>query len=159
MTSRRARLAVVAPAVAALLALSGCSVVDNVVGGAREGIQNEAERIIGDGLSDVLGGAGITTDGELPPGFPEADVPLVGEVRGGASAPEEGGWVVQTDVAGVDDFTAAVEALAAAGFTETFADSDATSGAASLTSDTHRVQVALASEPENPVLTYIVTRV
>ncbi len=146
-------------AIAALLllgttpALVGCSVADNIVGG----VVDEVRGGVDDAIGESLGGAGITTDGELPSGFPVAAVPTIGEVRGGGSGPSSSGWVVQTTLASAADFATAQEALEAAGFTASGVNTDAESGFGSFSSAEYIVVLTVATGSDDVVTaTYVV---
>ena len=164
MPSRLLR-AVVAVVVASgvvggLAACGDGSAVGNVVRGTVDGLRGEAERALGDALGDVLGGAGISTDGTLPETFPVADVPLVeGTVRGGGTGPDGSGWAAQVVAADGVTFEAARAQLEAAGFTAGGVDSDATSGFGHFTSAAWRVLLTFSTEASSGevVATYVVT--
>jgi hypothetical protein len=143
-------------ALAALLLLTpllaGCGVAENIVGG----VVNEAQQRAEDAASEVLGGAGITSDGELPSGFP-AEVPLVGAVQGGGSAPGGTDWVVLTQP-GADGFTAAQAALEAVGFVGSAVDSDTDSGFGTFTLAPYTVVLTVATNADGvATATYVVT--
>jgi hypothetical protein len=156
MRTRIASILVV-PAAAAALALAGCSVVDNAVQGAVDGVQEQAEQLADDAVRDALGGAGISRDGELPPGFP-AEVPVVdGEVLGGGSAPNGGGWVAQYALADIAQFEEAADRLEEAGYASSTRNADETSGFGTFSDDAYTIVLTAASEPGEPTLTYVVT--
>jgi len=151
--SRRARVSVLAIALLALPALTGCSVAENMVGG----VVSEAQGQLDDAVSDALGGAGITTDGELPSGFPTEEIPLTGEVLGGGSAPEGSGWVVRTALTG-EDFATAQAALEDAGYESSAVNSDADSGFGTFTLTPYTVVLTVATDAEVMTATYVVTK-
>jgi len=162
--SRLVRLTASTVLAGALVAgLGGCadgSPVENVVGSAVDGLRGEAERVLGDAVGDVLGGAAVSTDGTLPRTFPSADVPLApGEVRGGGAAPEGAGWVAQVRVDAGTTFSAAQEQLEAAGYEATGVDADADSGFGTFTGPTHRVVLTFSTEASSGdvLATYVVT--
>ncbi len=144
-------------ALASALALTGCSAVDSVV----EGVVNEGVEQLQGGvdelINEALGGTDISNDGQLPDGFPEADVPLVGEVRGGGAGPNGSGWVAQTTLTDAGQFAEAQTALEDAGFTSSSVSSDENSGFGSFDSSAHTVTLVVATEGSAAVATYIVT--
>jgi hypothetical protein len=94
----------------------------------------------------------------VPDGFPAADVPLVdGTVLGGGAGPNGSGWVVQVRVASVDDFQAAAEQLAAAGYAESAKRADASSAFGLFRSDAYRVVLTVSESKDGVTATYIVT--
>ena len=143
----------------------GSSVASDVTDAVR-GIDGEA---IQDGMASVAGGidgaldtalrgADVTSDGEVPDGFPTKDVPLVdGTVLGGGAGPSGSGWVVQVRVASVEDFTAATDRLTAAGFAESAKREDAKSAFGMFRSDAHRVVLTVSEGDAGATATYIVT--
>lgn len=143
--------------------LSACgdgSPVDNVVGSAVDGLRGEAERVLGDAVGDVLGGAAVSTDGTLPASFPSAEVPLApGAVRGGGAAPEGAGWVAQVRVDAGTTFASAQEQLEAAGYAASGVDADADSGFGTFAGPTHRVVLTFSTEASSGAVlaTYVVT--
>jgi hypothetical protein len=156
MTTSRLRFArplSLALLVAVAPVLVGCSAAENVV----NGVVDEAQSQAGDALSEALGGAGISTNGELPPGFPEDVVPLVGEVQGGGSGPDGTGWAVRTILTS-DDFASAQAALEAAGFVGSAVDADADSGFGTFTLAPHTVVLTVATDADGEMTaTYVVT--
>jgi len=143
--------------IALLIALTpvvaGCSVAENIVGGVVSEAQNQA----GDAISEALGGAGVSTDGELPSGFPSDVVPVVGEVQGGGSGPDSSGWVVLTTLTG-DDFASAQAALEGAGYEASAVNSDADSGFGTFTLAPYTVVLTVATDTEGATTaTYVVT--
>jgi len=152
--SRRARVSVLTIALLALPALTGCSVAENMVGG----VVSEAQGQLDDAVSDALGGAGITTDGELPSGFPTEEIPLAGEVLGGGSAPEGAGWVVRTELAAGDDFATAQAALEDAGYESSAVNSDTDSGFGTFTLTPYTVVLTVATDADVMTATYVVTK-
>ncbi|WBU38122.1 hypothetical protein [Homoserinibacter sp. YIM 151385] len=152
MTRRRPALLLV-PALAAALALAGCSVVDNAVQGAVDGAQEQLDQAVDDAISETLGGAGISRNGEVPPGFPTDAVPMIdGDVIGGGSAPEGGGWAVQLAVEGEGAFSAAATLLQDGGYRADIQNSDARSGFGTFTDDTYRVVLT----QDGTTVTYVV---
>jgi len=158
-----AALALSAGLVGGLTACGSGSPVDNIVGGAIdssvEGLTGTVQQAVEDAAGEVLGGAGVTTDGTLPESFP-SDVPLVeGTVRGGGSGPEGSGWVAQVTVA-PDAFAAAQQRLEQAGYTASGVDSDADSGFGTFTGSTYRVLLTVSTDTEGvSTATYVVTPV
>jgi hypothetical protein len=154
-SNRIARPLLIALIVFAAPVLTGCSVAENVVGGVVDEAKNQA----GDAISDALGGAGVSTDGELPTGFPSDAVPIVGTVQGGGSAPDASGWVVRTTLAG-DDFASAQAALEGAGYVASAVNADSDSGFGTFTLAPYSVALATDTDAEGVVTaTYIVTPV
>ncbi|MFP7760984.1 hypothetical protein [Marisediminicola sp. LYQ85] len=150
------RLAIVATlAVAASLTLSGCGVAENALNGAI----SEARASVDDAVSEALGGAGISTDGELPSGFPVDDVPLTGDIVGGGAGPQSSGWVVQTRLADIAAFAEVQATLEGAGFESSAVSSDEEAGFGTFTSGAHTVVLAVATGSDGVVTaTYAVTR-
>ena len=133
--------------------LAGCSVAENVVNGVVSEAQNQA----GDAISEALGGAGVSTDGELPTGFPSDEIPVVGEVQGGGSAPDSTGWVVLTTLT-ADDFASAQAALEGAGYVSSAVNSDADSGFGTFTLAPYTVVLTVATDTDGKTTaTYVVT--
>jgi hypothetical protein len=143
------RLLVGVAAVALAGGLVGCSgsPIDNIVGGAVDRAIEEA----------VGGDVDISTDGQIPEGFPET-VPLVdGDVVGGAAG-GAAGWTVVIRPDSVDRFADAKSALEGAGFTATASNSDATSGFGSFTGTDYNVQLTFSSDTDGIVTAiYVVT--
>ena len=109
-------------------------------------------------LDTALKGAKVTSDGQLPDGFPTKDVPLVdGTVLGGGSGPDGSGWVVQVRVGSVDEFPAAADALTGAGYTESVKRADSSSAFGLFRSDGYRVVLTFAKTDAGVTATYIVT--
>ena len=143
--------------IALLIAVSpvlvGCGAAENMVNGVVDEAQNQA----GDALSEALGGASISTDGELPTGFPLDAIPVVGEVLGGGSAPDASGWVVRTTL-GTDDFASAQAALEGAGFVSSAVNADADSGFGTFTLAPYSVLLTVTTGGDGAVTaTYVVT--
>lgn len=133
--------------VAAPLALSGCSLISNGVGGVVEGV------VEGTTGSDIDLGGGMPSD------FP-ADVPLVsGEVAtGGAIGSDEGKiWVVGIKVSGPEAYDDAASKLTDAGFESGFEASDGDARSGSFTKGDLAVLVAVAEADGQFVATYTVT--
>lgn len=152
-TLRIARPLSIALLLFAAPALAGCSVAENVVNGVVSEAQNQA----GDAISEALGGAGVSTDGQLPPGFPSDQIPVVGEVQGGGSAPDGAGWVVRTTLT-ADDFAAAQAALESAGFTASAVNSDQDSGFGNFTLAPYSIVLTVDTDADGvSTATYIVT--
>jgi hypothetical protein len=152
--SSRTRLSLAAASALLFLpALTGCSIAENMVGG----VVSEAQGQLDDAVSDALGGAGITTDGELPGGFPSDEIPLTGTVLGGGSAPEGAGWVVRTELTDAD-FAAAQAALEDAGFESSAVNSDADSGFGTFTLTPYTVVLTVATDADVMTATYVVTK-
>lgn len=125
-------LRILAPAVAATLALAGCGVADNLVEGAvEEAVESGIEGASGADLEMDDDGFSVKTedgeftvggDGSLPDGFPEGEVPLVdGEIVQTARVSDESsdGFSVAIQAEGtIDDVHAdALAQLEGAGFT------------------------------------------
>ena len=156
MTSR-SKLLLVVPAVVAALTLTGCSVVDNVVDGAVGTAQEELGNGIRDTVDQALGGVGVTTNGELPPGFPTEDVPTItAGLVGGGSAPENGGWVVQYTLDDIAQLEEAGTLLADAGYTQVMQNVDATSGIGIYTG-AYNVMLVASAEGDGTTMRYLVT--
>ncbi|OEI69274.1 hypothetical protein [Curtobacterium sp. ER1/6] len=162
----------------ALAGLTGCSadavrqatdLGSSVASNVSETVQGIDGKAVQDGMASVAGGidgaldaalsgSGVTSDGKVPAGFPTADVPLVdGTVLGGGAGPDGTGWVVQVRVASVDEFGAADEQLAAAGYTESAKRADATSAFGLFRSDAYRVVLTVSDSEAGATATYIVT--
>lgn len=156
----RRSLALAAPLLTAALALTalvGCSAVDNVVGGVVDEAKKQVQEQVDKAVGDALGGAGVSTDGEVPEGFPSDAVPLVdGEVQGGATAPEGGGWAVQITIDGIDRFTEAGDLLTAAGYSGTVSNADETSGFGTWTGPDYTVTITVSGEADALTALYIV---
>lgn len=134
--------------------LAGCSVADNIVGG----VVDEVRGSVDDAIGEALGGAGISSDGELPSGFPADPIPTVGEVAGGGSGPNSSGWVVRTTLESAAGFADAQAALEGAGFTASGVDSDAESGFGTFTSDSYVVILTVTTGSDGvATATYVVT--
>jgi hypothetical protein len=109
-------------------------------------------------LDTALEGAKVTSDGELPDGFPTASVPLVdGTVLGGGAGPDGSGWVAQIRVHSVAEFDTAAAQLGTSGFTESAKRSDASSAFGLFRSDDHRVVLTFSKGDDGVTATYIVT--
>jgi hypothetical protein len=133
--------------------LVGCSAAENVVNGVVDEAQNQA----GEAISEALGGAGISSDGQLPNGFPADAIPVVGDVLGGGSAPDATGWVVRTTLAG-DDFASAQAALESAGFESSAVNADADSGFGTFALAPYNVVLTVATDSDGVMTaTYVVT--
>lgn len=162
--TRFARPLMLAFAIATIPLLAGCSVAENVVDGVVSEAQNQADNAIseaqkqaGDAISDALGGAAVSTDGELPAGFPTDTIPVVGDVQGGVSGPDGTGWGVRTTLVS-DDFASAQAALEGAGFTSSAVSSDADSGFGTFTLDPHTVVLTVSTATDGVVTAnYVVT--
>ncbi|GAA4809970.1 hypothetical protein ACFQ0K_14830 [Nocardioides caeni] len=140
MTTTPWRRAVAALATAAILpfALSACG--DDSSGGdddkgssnsSEDKSDDAADAAADDAAADAesqleeleeSSGVDVETGGDLPEGFPEDDIPLVGQVEQGAAIDTPGavGWSVATSYDGAKDaaLTEASEALTEAGFDE-----------------------------------------
>jgi hypothetical protein len=150
---RFARPLSIALLIAVAPVLVGCSAAENVVNGVVGEAQNQAE----DAISEALGGAGISSDGELPNGFPADAVPVVGEVLGGGSAPDSSGWVVRTNLGG-ESFASAQAALEGAGFESSAVNSDADSGFGTFTLAPYSVVLTVSTGSDDAMTaTYVVT--
>ncbi|GGK98316.1 hypothetical protein GCM10009769_15700 [Curtobacterium luteum] len=176
-TPTRTLIAAVAAGIA-LAGLSGCSSESvkqatdfgsSVASGVSETVKGIDGKAIQDGMASVAGGidgaldtalkgAKVTSDGQLPDGFPTADVPLVdGTVLGGGAGPDGSGWVAQVRVGSVDGFQAAADALTGAGYTESVQRADSTSAFGLFRSDGYRVVLTVAKTDAGVAATYIVT--
>lgn len=148
---------------AGMLTLTACTgtPLDNIVEGVvGEGADQIAEQIEGgvQGLvEDAIGGTEISTDGQLPAGFPSDAVPLTGTVLGGGSAPNGTGWVVRTELGSAAEFENARGALEGAGYTASAVNADASSGFGTFTSAEYTVVLVVATESGQANATYIVT--
>ena len=152
-TSKIARPLALALLILVAPALAGCSVAENVVGGVVDEAKNQA----GDAISEALGGAAISTDGELPAGFPSDSIPVVGEVQGGGSAPDSTGWVVNSALTS-DDFASAQAALEGAGYVASAVNSDADSGFGTFTLAPYTVVLTVATDGDGATTAvYVVT--
>lgn len=177
MRTSRTLIAAVTAGIA-LAGLTGCSadavqqaadLGSSVASNVSETVQGIDGKAVQDGMASVAGGidgaldaalsgTGVTSDGRVPDGFPATDVPLVdGTVLGGGAGPNGSGWVVQVRVASVDDFQAAAEQLATAGYTESAKRADASSAFGLFRSDAHRVVLTVSESKDGVTATYIVT--
>jgi len=153
-TLKIARPLTIALLIFAMSVLAGCSVAENMV----NGVVDEAKNQAGDAVSEALGGAGVSTDGELPAGFPADAIPVVGEVQGGGAGPDSSGWVVVTTLT-TDDFAAAQAALEGAGYVASAVNSDADSGFGTFTLAPYTVVLTVATDTDGATTaTYIVTK-
>jgi hypothetical protein len=156
---RLARPLAIALLIAATPVLVGCSAAENIVGGVVEEAKNQAGQAAGDAVAEALGGAGVSTDGELPPAFPADAVPLVGAVRGGGAGPDSSGWVVLTTFGDGETFDDAQAALEGAGYTAGAVDADADSGFGNFTLAPYNVALTVATEGGGATTaTYVVTK-
>ena len=169
MTTLRRVPAVFALLIVAGFALSGCSAAENVVNGvvseasdqvgeAVDGAVDSAKSQFDDAVSDALGGAGISTDGELPKGFPVDDVPLVGTVEGGGAGPDSTGWVARTTLTGDESFESAGGALEDAGFDPSAVNSDTDSGFGTYSGTGYTVLLTVGTTDAVMTATYVVTK-
>jgi hypothetical protein len=150
---RFARPLSIALLIAVAPVLVGCSAAENMV----NGVVDEAQSQAGDAISEALGGAGISSDGELPGGFPSDAVPIVGEVQGGGSGPDSSGWVVITTLS-TDDFASAQAALEGAGYVSSAVNSDADSGFGNFVLDPYTVVLTVSTDNDGTTTaTYVVT--
>jgi hypothetical protein len=178
LRSRTRILLVAATAATVAAALSGCSSdtlkqatdlgssvasdvtngVKDISGGAiQEGMKNVAGGIDG-ALSSALKGANITSDGQVPSGYPSSAVPLAdGTVLGGGAGPNGSGWVVQVRVDSLDRFADVQKQLTGAGFANGTSRTDASSAFGLFTSDSYRVLVTFTKNSDGVTATYIVT--
>ncbi|KQS08851.1 hypothetical protein ASG04_07960 [Curtobacterium sp. Leaf183] len=181
---RRMRSSLRTPLVAAVAAgialagLTGCSsesvkqatdLGSSVASSVSDGVRNIDGKAIEQGMANVAGGidgaldtalkgADVTSDGQVPDGFPTAAVPLVdGTVKGGGTGPNDSGWVVQVQASSVDDFAAAAQQLTDAGFTESAKRADSSSAFGIFRSDDHRVVLTFSKGDGGATATYIVT--
>ena len=150
-------------ALAAALTLTGCTgtPLDNVIEGiVGEGAEQLGEQLEGgvEGLvEDAIGGTEISSDGQLPDGFPADAVPLTGTVLGGGSGPNGMGWVARTQLGSAAEFEDARAALEDAGYTASAVNADANSGFGTFTSADYTVVLVVATESGQAHATYIVT--
>ena len=128
------------------------------VGDAVDGAVDSAKSQFDDAVSDALGGAGISTDGELPDGFPVDDVPLVGTVEGGGAGPDSAGWVARTTLGDGETFETAAGELEGAGFTGSAVDSDADSGFGNYSGSKYTVLLTVNTADGVATATYVVTK-
>ncbi|PJJ71569.1 hypothetical protein CLV46_1118 [Diaminobutyricimonas aerilata] len=156
MTFRRYLLA---GALASGLLLTGCTgtPLDNAVEGLVDQGVEQLQGGVDQAIGDALGGADLSTDGQVPEGFPTDTVPLTGEVRGGGAGPNGSGWVAQTVLGSAADYEQASQALEDAGFTASVSNSDANSAFGQFTGNGYSVVLTVASEQDAVVATYIVT--
>ena len=180
-TPTRSLIAAVAAGIA-LAGLTGCStdvvrqatdLGSSVASGVGDTVRGIDGKAIQDGMASVAGGidgaldtalkgTGVTSDGKLPDGFPSKDVPLVdGTVLGGGAGPNGSGWVAQVRAGSVDDFAAAAQQLADAGYTESAKRADSSSAFGLFRSDAYRVVVTFSGDRaaggSGVTATYIVT--
>ncbi|MCA1942167.1 MAG: hypothetical protein LDL15_00975 [Yonghaparkia sp.] len=164
MMRRTRTLAAAALGLALVTGTSACSTgtpLDNIVEGL---VQQGVDQLVGGideqirGLvDDVLGGVELTADGTVPSSFP-AEIPLTGEVLGGAAGPQGAGWVVRTRLDGGASFTDAAAALEGAGFAPAGVSSDAASGYGAFSSAAYRVDLSVATDADGVMTaTYVVT--
>lgn len=125
----RRTVAAAAAAVALPLALGACGeAVENAAENAAEnaiedGSGGDVDIDVDDGEVKVENSDGsvVVGGGELPDGFPEDAVPLVGEVKSGTAVdtPDGTGWTIGTESSGnaEDVFAEALAELEGAGFT------------------------------------------
>jgi hypothetical protein len=144
---------------AGMLMLSGCTgtpldnVIEGVVGEGAEQLQGGVEGLV----EDAIGGTAISSDGQLPDGFPADAVPVTGTVLGGGSGPNGAGWVARTQLGSAAEFEQAKSALEGAGFTASAVNSDGNSGFGTFTSADHVVVLVVATESGQATATYVVT--
>lgn len=157
------RLAAAALAAGLALGATGCTgtpldnIVEGVVGQGVDQLRGGIDESVRGLVDDMLGGVGLSTDGTLPEGFP-AEVPVTGEVVGGATGPDGAGWVAQSRLSSGAAFEDAAAALEQAGFAASNVSSDAGSGFGTYTSARYRVDLAVATDAQGVVtVTYIVT--
>jgi hypothetical protein len=146
-----------AGALAGALALTGCtgtpldSVIEGLVGQGTEQLQGGVEGLV----EDALGGTAISSDGQLPDGFPADAVPVTGTVLGGGSGPNGTGWAARTQLGSAAEFENARAALEAAGFTASAMNAE--SGFGTFTSADYTVVLVVAGASSDVTATYIVT--
>jgi hypothetical protein len=156
---RLARPLAIALLLAAFPVLVGCSVAENVVNGVVDEATDQVGGAVGDAVSEALGGAGISADGQLPPGFPADDVPVVGAVQGGGAGPDSSGWVVISTFGEGESFATAQAALEGAGYVSSAVDADADSGFGNFTLAPYNVALTVATEAGGAMgATYVVTK-
>jgi hypothetical protein len=180
MRSTLTRSLVALAATAAVVGtLAGCSAADvkqatdlgsSVAGQVSSGLKDVSGGAVQKGLANVAGGidgaiqsalkgANVTSDGQLPSGYPTAAVPVVdGTVLGGGAGPNGSGWVVQVRVASLAEFATAQQQLAAKGFTNGTSRTDATSAFGLFTSTDYRVVLTFTKNGDGVTATYIVTK-
>ena len=148
---------------AGMLALTGCTgtpldnVIEGVVGEGAEQLGEQLEGGVEGIIGDVLGGVEITSDGQLPDGFPADAVPVTGTVLGGGSGPNGAGWVARTQLGSAAELEQASATLEGAGFTASGVNSDANSGFGTFTSADYTVVLVVATESGQATATYVVT--
>jgi hypothetical protein len=135
-----------------LTACSAQSLVENIVGGAvqegKKALSDNAEKLI----EELAAGTSISTDGELPAGFPADEVPLGGgTVLGGGSGPDSSGWIVNVSLPSVASFEIASRALTDAGYTAAGVSSDSTSAFGTFTDSTYRVVLTVTTGGDGKV--------
>ncbi len=149
--------------VAGALALTGCTgtpldnVIEGIVGEGAEQLGDQVQGGVEGLVEDALGGTAISSDGELPDGFPADAVPVTGTVLGGGSGPNGTGWVVRTQLGSATEFEQARTALEGAGYTASAVNSDAESGFGTFTSADYTVVLVVATESGQANATYVVT--
>ncbi|MCU1635476.1 MAG: hypothetical protein JWQ68_715 [Cryobacterium sp.] len=135
-----------------LTACSAQSLTENIVGAAveegKKALSDTAENLI----EDLAAGTSISTDGELPAGFPVDDVPLgEGTVLGGGAGPNSSGWIVNVSLPSVESFEAASTTLTDAGYTAAGVSSDSTSAFGTFTNSTYRVVLTVTTGGDGAV--------
>jgi hypothetical protein len=159
----RIRLALSAATLAGALALSGCTgtpldnVVEGIVGDGADQLAEQVEGGVQGIIEDAIGGVEISTDGQLPDGFPADAVPVTGTVLGGGSGPNGSGWVARTQLASAAEFEDARAALEGAGYTASAVNADGNSGFGTFTSADYTVVLVVATESGQANATYVVT--
>ena len=148
---------------AGMLTLTGCTgtPLDNVLEGiVGEGADQLGEQLEGgvEGLvEDAIGGTEISSDGQLPGGFPADAVPITGTVLGGGSGPNGTGWVARTRLGSAAEFEDARAALERDGYTASAVNADTNSGFGTFTSADYLVVLVVATESGQAHATYVVT--
>jgi len=171
MTSLRRRVSVpvvIALSLVGMTSLSACGAAENIVGGVVSETQDQvgdavdsavadAKAQMDDAISDALGGAGISTDGELPKGFPTSKVPIIGTVEGGGVGPDSSGWVVRTTLSQDAPFASAAETLESSDYVASAVNSDADSGFGTYTGKKYTVLLTVETTDGVVTATYVVT--
>ena len=159
----KARLLLAAGALAGALTLTGCTgtpldnILEGIVGDGADQIAEQLEGGVGGIIEDAIGGTEISSDGQLPEGFPADAVPLTGTVLGGGSGPNGMGWVARTQLRSAAEFEQARAALEDAGYTASAVNADANSGFGTFTSADYTVVLVVATESGQANATYVVT--
>ena len=168
MTTLRRRFgvpAVLVLSLAGISVLSGCSLAESVTKGVIDGAEHQYGSFAADtknqmrkAVTDTLGGAGISADGEVPEGFPNETVTLIGEVRGGGAGPDSSGWVVRTTVSEAHPFGTATKALEKNSNSSTVVESGTDVAYGQFEFDEYTVLLSVESSGDRAMATYVVTK-